>query len=117
MAIDLKGYHYTLGSLPSVFYELYNLEESAYLKEGARALAVEPDERCGNARLDPFESAIRTFAKKLSWHVSKLTAAWMAGYARVTAAIPHAPHPWSGRLIVATPLYVEYIDPPDGPHS
>lgn len=36
------------------------------------------------------------------------TAAWMAGYARVTAVIPA-----HGRTILAaTPLYVEHVDPP-----
>lgn len=37
------------------------------------------------------------------------TAAWMAGYARITAVPP----PVNGKkVVVATPLYVEYVSPP-----
>ena len=39
----------------------------------------------------------------------ELTAAWMAGYARVTAVVPSTP---DVNLVVATPLYVEYIVEP-----
>lgn len=46
-------------------------------------------------------------------HLSRIlepgyTAAWMAGYARVTAKIPTG----AGPLLAATPLYVEHIDAP-----
>jgi hypothetical protein len=52
---------------------------------------------------------------------SRYTAAWMAGYARVTALLPH--RPWSrdgrqrpkepiGKIVVASPLYVEYVSQP-----
>jgi hypothetical protein len=37
------------------------------------------------------------------------TAAWLAGYARVTAVIPDGRY----TVVAATPLYVEHIDPPD----
>lgn len=39
------------------------------------------------------------------------TAAWMAGYARVTAVVrrSHLPH----SVVFATPLYVEHVSPPD----
>ncbi len=37
------------------------------------------------------------------------TAAWMAGYARVTAVLAHAT---DRRIITATPLYVEYVSEP-----
>jgi hypothetical protein len=33
----------------------------------------------------------------------------MAGYARVTATVPIE----SGRLVIATPLYVEYVSEPE----
>jgi hypothetical protein len=43
----------------------------------------------------------------------QLTAAWMAGHARVTAILPlpsgHDPDPVA---VIATPLYVEYVSPP-----
>jgi hypothetical protein len=43
----------------------------------------------------------------------RLTAAWMAGHARVTAVLPlpsgHDPDPVA---VIATPLYVEYVSPP-----
>lgn len=42
---------------------------------------------------------------------TEFTAAWMGGYARVTALYPRG----QGVLLAATPLYVEYIDPPEYP--
>lgn len=42
---------------------------------------------------------------------TEFTAAWMGGYARVTARYPRG----QGALLAATPLYVEYIDPPENP--
>ncbi|WP_020418419.1 SAVMC3_10250 family protein [Amycolatopsis sp. ATCC 39116] len=38
----------------------------------------------------------------------RYTAAWVAGYARVTARIPTP----SGTVLAATPLYVEHVEPP-----
>lgn len=42
---------------------------------------------------------------------TEFTAAWMGGYARVTALYPRG----QGAMLAATPLYVEYIDPPENP--
>jgi hypothetical protein len=43
------------------------------------------------------------------------TAAWMAGYARITAVFPGQRHEndRAATVLAATPLYVEYVDPPD----
>ena len=41
------------------------------------------------------------------------TAAWMAGYARITSVVNLKDRASEDhRLITATPLYVEYISPP-----
>ncbi|ANN18897.1 hypothetical protein SD37_26920 [Amycolatopsis orientalis] len=42
------------------------------------------------------------------------TAAWMAGYARVTAVFPsqRLENGRAAAVLAATPLYVEYVDPP-----
>lgn len=42
------------------------------------------------------------------------TAAWMAGYARITAsfAVPTSPLEGTARYIIASPLYIEYAKPP-----
>ncbi|GHF12436.1 hypothetical protein GCM10017786_53020 [Amycolatopsis deserti] len=40
----------------------------------------------------------------------RYTAAWVAGYARITARVPTP----SGMTLAATPLYVEHVQPPAG---
>jgi hypothetical protein len=42
----------------------------------------------------------------------KYTVAWMAGYARVTAIVPIGRN---DRIMLATPLFVEYTQPPASP--
>jgi hypothetical protein len=49
----------------------------------------------------------------VAWHDRRAdhsTAAWMAGYARVTAILPGDPD--HAALVVATPLYVERVNAP-----
>lgn len=40
---------------------------------------------------------------------TRSTAAWMAGYARVTAVVRLSP---KATVVIATPLYVEHVSPP-----
>lgn len=85
-------------------HHAYSDEQRANLRGGARVLGAETDES-----LDPYEEAVHLILAKLGrW--SPATSAWMAGYARVTGALPAAGT--HSRMVVATPLYVEYVDPP-----
>jgi hypothetical protein len=65
-------------------------------------------------RLDPLAETIRYFHGELIGMSSRLNAIWMAGYARVTAIVPpqQEPKPAYSKLVVASPLYVEYITQP-----
>jgi len=67
----------------------------------------------GSSQIDTLEAryTARTVGQLSKMLQPGYTAAWMAGYARVTARIPTA----SGLLLAATPLYVEHIDAPDTP--
>ncbi|WP_158894822.1 SAVMC3_10250 family protein [Amycolatopsis anabasis] len=61
------------------------------------------------------QSALRLTVDLLDERFSPVTAAWMAGYARVTASTTLLRQPGTdpARLVVATPLYVEYVHPPE----
>jgi hypothetical protein len=59
---------------------------------------------------DP-RSAIESALKDLDRKTGGFSAAWMAGYARVTAVLPPG-GPLSQRYLVASPLYVERVPKP-----
>jgi Family of unknown function (DUF7019) len=64
----------------------------------------------GSGIADNLSRAVNRLVQTIDRRVHPETAAWMAGYARITACCP-APTPGT-RYIIASPLYIEYATPP-----
>jgi hypothetical protein len=62
---------------------------------------------------DWFAQTVTTIVRRLEDRLSPATAAWMAGYARITATVRRPDVAPPQYVVVGTPLYVEYIEAPD----
>jgi uncharacterized protein DUF7019 len=92
----------------SAWYQFFRgLEEASRLGDESEHLADAGDPAESTSRyVRGVERQVQRLTQLLQ---PELTAAWMAGYARVTAVVPTP----SGAVLAASPLYVEHVDPPD----
>lgn len=116
--VDLEGYWVPPPpppfSGPSEWLHFtYNAEMRDYMNSQARWLiaATEDDLSLQDGGQDHAVEFVRHVVNRLDYFTRAYSGAWMTGYARVSCRIAHG---LVQPVLVATPLYVEYADPPEG---
>jgi uncharacterized protein DUF7019 len=104
----------------------HNVHASNELRRSVRAVAGELDHLHHNPQPgeaseidetiesdDWFAQTVATIVQRMDDRLSSATAAWMAGYARITATVLRPDYYPPLHVVVGTPLYVEYVEAPD----
>ncbi|TYB47929.1 SAVMC3_10250 family protein [Actinomadura chibensis] len=113
--IDVSPDVERLSAAPSGGEFVYELADN--VAEVLRAMRASPDPLVAPAETgSPLASGLTRIIKALDRRFDAGTATWLEGFARVTAAVPAGGRLGEAkRLILATPLYVEYAPAPDEP--